>query len=383
MDIRSLFDNKKWAIFLMAFLIGGAIGIIIPLTSTHMTQQNASALVIGVVASIYFFAIAFGTVFINKKMINIDLKRFIAIGLIIGAVCTILFPLINNSIYWFIIMGFIGFGVSFHLVGTQTALHLLSDNSIRGMTSGIYTLLFAFGYAIGTIGGPIIYEKSVMMAFLMGALFLVVAAIIVVAEIKIKLIVEEKKNKAKGYKHLDLSLQGAFIYGFIENTIASLYPVFLIKNSFSVEQMGMALGIFVIGGILGTIPITYIGDKFGREKGLILCLLVSILALLGITSFDTLTYRLIFSLIAGVGIGAIYPTCMALGTENLKQEEITTKAARFTFFYSFGSAAGPVVSALIMNKFSNKYLFSISIGFLVILLIKLMKKFNIYKLGGE
>ncbi|WP_234121290.1 MFS transporter [Clostridium hydrogenum] len=372
MNIKKIFNNNKWAIFLMAFLIGGAIGIIIPLTSTYMLQRNVSDLTIGVIESVYFFAIAVGTVFINKKMFNMDLKKFIFIGLTLSSIGTLIFPLVSNPYYWFFTMCLIGFCISFHLVGTQTALHILSDEAIRGVVSGIYTLLFAAGYAVGTISGPIIYEKSIVGSFIVGAAFLIGAAFIVLSKINIKLMVNHKGINEKSNKGITVSLQGAFSYGFIENTIAALYPVFLIKSNFSVSQMGTALAMFVIGGIVGTIPITYLGDKIGREKSLVICSIISICSLVCITKFNAFEYKLLFSLICGIGVGAIYPVCMALGVEDLKKEDISRQASRFTFFYSFGSAAGPVLSSYIMNRFSNKYIFSISILFLIALLIRLI-----------
>ncbi|MDF2503341.1 MFS transporter [Clostridium sp.] len=371
--IAKIFNNSKWVIYLMALLIGGAIGIIIPLTSTHMSRNHVSDLLIGVIESIYFMTIAIGTVFINKKMRNRDLKKLIVLGLILSSICTIVFPLIFGGVGWFILMAIMGFGVSFHLVGTQTALHSFSDDSNRGVISGVYTLFFAFGFAAGTIGGPKIYESNIYLSFIIGACCLLIAALILSLKIKTKLYISDKP-KEDVTKKIALSLQGAFSYGFIENTIASMYPIFLLKHHFTLSQMGYALGMFVIGGIVGTIPITYIGDRIGREKSLIISVFISIVAFIGIIQFHGLTYKLIFSFIAGIGIGAIYPVSMALGVQGLNKEEIISAASNFTFFYSFGCAAGPALSSIAMNRIGNNYLFSLSLILLLALLPHLFLK---------
>ncbi|MFT8314182.1 MAG: MFS transporter [Clostridium sp.] len=373
--IAKIFNNSKWVIYLMALLIGSAIGIIIPLTSTHMSRNHVSELLIGVIASVYFLTVALGTIFINKKMRNRDLKKLIALGLIISSMCTIIFPLIFGGVLWFILMAIMGFGVSFHLVGTQTALHSFADDSNRGVISGVYTLFFAFGFAAGTIGGPKIYESNIYLSFIVGALCLLIAAVIVLSKIKVKLYISDKPKEDVTRK-IALSLQGAFSYGFIENTIASMYPIFLLKYNFTLSQMGYALGMFVIGGIVGTIPITYIGDKIGREKGLIIGVLISLAGFFGIIQFHGLMYKLIFSFICGVGIGAIYPISMALGAQGLNKEEIISATSNFTFFYSFGCAAGPALSSVAMNKLGNNYLFSLSLILLLALLPHLFLKVN-------
>lgn len=371
--IIKLFNKNKWVIYLMAFLIGSAIGIIIPLTSIHMSRNYVSDVLIGVIASVYFFAIALGSILINKKLKNRDLKKLISLGLLISALCTLGFPMVSSAVVWFILMALMGFGVSFHLVGTQTALHRFTDGSVRGVVSGVYTLFFAFGFAFGTIGGPKIYAKDIWLSFMVGASFLLIAALILYLKIKTKLTISASSNK-NVIKKISLSLQGAFSYGFIENTIASMYPLFLLQHKFTLSQVGYALGMFVIGGIVGTIPITYIGDRIGREKGLIISVLISISAFVGIIIFDGLMYKLFFSFIAGIGIGAIYPISMALGVQSLDNEEIISVTSNFNFFYSFGCAAGPVVSSITMNRIGSNYLFSISLMLLIVLLYNVFSK---------
>lgn len=365
--MSKIFDNNKWVIYLMALLIGGAIGIIIPLTSTHMLKNNVSELLIGVIASVYFFTVALGTVFINQKMRNKDLKKLIALGLVISSICTVIFPFIFGVVLWMLLMAVMGFGVSFHLVGTQTALHSFSENSMRGVISGIYTLFFAFGFAAGTIGGPKLYETNVYISFIAGALCLMIAAFLITLRIKVKMFISGE-SKGNIIKRIALSLQGAFSYGFIENTIAAMYPVFLLKYDFTLSQIGFALGMFVIGGIIGTIPISYAADKLGREKGLIIGVIISLIGFIGIIGFHGFIYKLIFSFICGIGIGAIYPVSMALGVQGLNKEEIISAASNFTFFYSFGCAAGPALSSLAMNTLGNNYLFSLSLLLLLVLL---------------
>lgn len=368
-----LFDNNKGIIYLMAFLIGSAIGIIIPLTTTHMSKNHVSNVFIGVIESVYFLTIALGTILINKKMKNRDLKKLISLGLLVSAISTLSFPVLSSVAVWFVLMALMGFGVSFHLVGTQTARHSFTEDSIRGVVSGVYTLFFAFGFAFGTIAGPKIYEENIWLSFIIGASFLASVALLLYLKIKIKLTISASSNK-NVIKKIFLSLQGAFLYGFIENTITAMYPLFLLQHKFTLSQMGYALGMFVIGGTVGTIPITYIGDKIGREKGLIISVLISIVAFLGIIIFDELTYKLLFSFISGIGIGAIYPISMAMGVQGLDNDEIISAASNFNLFYSFGCAAGPVLSSIAMNILGNNYLFSISLILLIAFLYNLFSK---------
>ncbi|MCX7922532.1 MAG: MFS transporter [Clostridia bacterium] len=366
-NFGKIIGSSKWAMYCVALMVGLAMGVINPLATTHMTERGLGDIWIGAISSSYFLFMALGSIFIYKKQRGKDIRKLLIAGLILAAVCSIGFPLVNNRFLWFLLMSLMGAGISFNMVGIQTAMHNVSDTSHKALVSGMYSFCFAIGFVISAVVGPKIYENTAWMAFLIGALGLCIAAAFINFKLNNVLTIPTY-SEGKIFSKINLALSGAFAYGFSETTLVSLYPLFMIRLNFEPSQVGYALGIFIVGSILGTIPITYLADKIGRKKCLGLTIFFSLFAIIGVVLFESFSGKLIASFIAGFTIGPIYPLSLALTVQDLTKEELLPGAALFTFAYGIGSTAGPFLSSVAMNYLGNNYIFSICFLIFVILI---------------
>lgn len=373
--IRRLFGNKKWVIYCIALLVGGAMGIISPLATTHMNKQGVGPVWIGIISSSFFLAMVMGSIFGDRKMRGRDLTQPIIIGLLFTALCAILFPFVKIPFLWFALMSIMGIGISFNLVGVQTALHQLTENGNRAVVSGIYTLCYAFGFVISSVEGPMIYELNDKLPFIFSAISLGLGIILIYFILK-GIMVISPHSEEKVFTKIVMPLYGVFAYGFSETTLVSLYPLYLLNLNIDLSQIGYALGIFVLGSMIGAVPVTYLGDKIGREKCLIISLVISIFAILGIILFGNFLSKLVFSFIAGFTVGPIYPLTLALSVQNLNEKEMPSGTALFNVSYGLGSTAGPFLSSLVMGYFGNHYIFSLCLFLFALLLIGMIAKRN-------
>ena len=371
--IQLVFSNNKWVIYTIGLLIGVAMGIINPLASTKLKENDVGSLWIGIVSSSFFLAMSIGSMFINKKMRNKNIKETILIGGVISAAATIIFPFEYNLFILLLLMMIIGFGISLSMVGVQTMLQELIREDIRGIISGVYSLYFAIGFVFSSVIGPVLYESKPWIPFMIAMVTLLLCPLIVKFNFKEKLIFPETP-KINMHKKVSIGLQGAFLYGVTETTLTTLYPVFLIHQKYSLSDVGYALGIFVVGSIIGTIPVTYISDRFGREKILILSIFISIFTVLGISVFNNFTLRLIFSFLSGFIIGPIYPVALAVSVQNLNKEEVALGTTLFTSFYGGGATIGPLISSMAMSLFGDDHIFSVCLVlFTLFMLITYLK----------
>lgn len=374
--IKRLFGNYKWVMYCVSLMMGLAMGIINPLATTHMTKNNIEEILVGIISSAYFLFMAIGSVYVYKKQRGKNIKKLLISGLTLTAVSALLFPFAGNCFLWFLLMSFMGTGISLNMVGIQTAMHSVTDSNNKALVSGIYSFCFAFGFVISAVIGPVVYENVAWMAFFMGSLGLCIAAVLIGFKLKDMLIMPEdigQTSEKTVISKIPLALFGAFAYGFSETTLVSLYPLFMNRLNFNSIQSGYALGIFVVGSILGSIPITYLADRIGRKKCLALIISVSLIPIIGIMFYDSFTAKMLFSFIAGFTIGPVYPLSLALSVEDLKSEELISGTAFFTFFYGIGSTAGPFLSSVAMRCFGNRYIFSITLLIFVFMLFVMIK----------
>ena len=156
-----------------------------------------------------------------------------------------------------------------------------------------------------------------------------------------------------------------------EATLITLYPVFLLHQNYSVEQMGLTLSIFVLGSILSTVPVTNFADSLGKVQVLSTCIFVGVLASLGLTFIDNYGLILMFSMLAGASVGPVYPLCLVLVGEQVSYKDLSSGTALFTTTYSLGNAAGPILSSLMMEMLGNRFIFSVFIPLYIFLLLRM------------
>jgi MFS family permease len=137
------------------------------------------------------------------------------------------------------------------------------------------------------------------------------------------------------------------------------------------------LSVFVIGGLLATIPVTHFADRFGKLKILLISVCILIFSILFLSLADNSITTQIFAFTTGASLTPVFPLALALIGDKLSYDELSAGSALFTAVYSFGCTAGPLLSSVTMQIFDNRYIFSliliIFILFMLILLQKLPK----------
>lgn len=374
-----LFGKNKWVLYIIGLFIGIAMGIINPLASTHLEQNNVSSIWIGVVESSFFLFMSIGSAYIDKKMSNKNIKEVILVGAIVSAIACGIFPFVSSLYILLLLMVIMGFGISFDIVGVQTILQNLTQDNTRGIVSGLYSFYFAIGFVLSSVIGPKVYEYKTWLPFMIPIITLLLCPIIVSLNFKEKLIFPGKL-KENVLKRITIGLQGAFLYGFTETTLVTLYPIFLFHQNYSLSNLGYAVAIFVVGSMIGTIPMTYISDKFGHDKILIIIITISIFTVLGIIVFNSFWLRLVCSFLSGFVIGPIYPLSLAVTVQNLGRKEISSATSLFTSAYGLGSTIGPLASSTAMSMFGDDYIFSICLLIFVLFLFTTFIKRRTYQL---
>jgi MFS family permease len=144
--------------------------------------------------------------------------------------------------------------------------------------------------------------------------------------------------------------------------------------------MGYAFSIFVVGGVVSTFPVTNLADRFNKVRVFFIILWFELLSTLGLVIVEKYQLTLLFSFFVGVGLGPVLPLCLALLGEKLSKDELPSGSALFTTTYSFGSAAGPILSSIMINYFGSRNIFSLCIPLYTILLLRIKLQYRDFRL---
>lgn len=373
----SPFSTGLPALYVIAFLSGISLGLFNPFISTFMAQNQVNELWIGANSTVYFLMIALGAPLVAKILHQIGLRKTMMLGLILMGLSAPLFPWTTQLSLWFIVRVVMGFGCCLYLVCGQTALNYFCHESKRAISNGLYILAFSFGFGIGPIVGSYLYNISPTLSFSLGGFLVFSGAVVVWLGLPEKSIVFRSSIRTELFRKLKLPLQSAFAYGFIESTLISLYPVYLLQQNYGVEQIGLAFAVFVLGGLLATLPITHLADRFGKLKILLITMCIALCSILSLSVVTNPIAIQVLSFSIGASISPVLPLATAMIGDKLSQNELSSGSALLTTTYSFGCTLGPILSAIVMQIFGGSQVFSlssISFAWVLFYIIRELKK---------
>ncbi|WP_223210418.1 MFS transporter [Microcystis aeruginosa] len=358
------------ALYLVAFLSGISLGLFNPFISTLMKEKGYDNIVIGANSTLYFFVIAAGTPIVASILRQIGLRKTMMLGFLLMGITAPLFAFTTQLSFWFIIRGVMGLACCLYLISGQTAINYFCNDQNRAMVNGLDALAFSLGFGIGPIMGAVAYNLSPKITFLLGSGLILSGIVVVFFGLPEKTVKFQKPNFSIIQK-LKLPLQGAFAYGFSVATLVSLYPLFLLEQNYGIERMGLIFGLFILGGLISTVPITHLADKMGKVKVLVGSVIIVIVSVFGLSLIENPMITPFLAFVSGVGMSPIFPLSLALIGSTVTLNELSSGSAVFTSIYSAGCTAGPILSAIVMTMMGTRYIFSLMLVIFVLFLLSL------------
>ena len=363
------------ALYIIGFLSGISMGLFTPFISTFMAQHQVDDVWIGANSTVFFLVIALGTPLVAKILCQLGLRRTMTLGLVLMGLSAPLFPMTTQVSLWFVIRAVMGIACCFYFVCGQTGLNYFCHESNRAIVNGIYALSFSLGFGLGPVLGSALYNFSPQFTFLLGSILVFSGVIVVWIGLPDKFVAFQGSSRTGIFQKLILSLYGAFAFGFAESTLVSLYPVYLLRQKYSVEQIGYTFCVFVIGGLLATVPVTHFADRFGKLKILLTSVYILIFSILSLSLAENSIAVQIFAFTTGASLTPVFPLALALIGDKLTHEELSSGSALFTTIYSFGCTAGPLFSSIVMQISNNRYIFSLMLMIFVVFMVLLLQNY--------
>jgi MFS family permease len=363
-----VFASWLMALYSVSLLSGVSLGLFSILISAFMEEAGVDSMWIGANATIYFFFLGLGAPLIERAVRCYGTRSVMVAGLLLTATVTPLFPLTHGLVVWFVVRALMGLGVCCYTVAAQIALNHFAPTEHRATVTGAYAFAFAVGLALGPVLGPSIYAISPQLAFIIGA-GVVMSGVGVVLWAVPSMSVTSSPRRVSVLRKITLPLHGVFAYGFAEASLFALYSVFLLRQGYDVQQMGLAFSSFVVGSLISTLPVTRLGDHWGKEPVLHGCVCVGVLSVLGLGLVEDFLLTLTLSFIAGGSLGPVYALTLAIIGGALSSKELPSGSAWFTASFSLGATVGPLLTALTMRFCGDQYIFTLTIivfGLLII-----------------
>ena len=342
---------------LVAFFTGIILSYFYTVLVIIQKYAGYSEFTIGVVASFGPLGLIFSGFFTTKLLKKFGFYKIIFIATSIQGFCiAIMLEFLNpiNLAFWFFILGMMG-GLTWMTMDTW--VNVVSNNSNRGKSIGIYNSSVTTGLAMGPlIVGLFGISDRGPLAICMLLIFLKIGFLISIKKYVNQVSIPDQSTKMK-FSIIFISpfiFLAIFFAGIEDSAFLSLFPAFMINDFFSEKQIGIYI---FVGGIFGVLCQPFVGalsDHFNKRL-LVFALLLAHVSWLILLKFSNSNEILIIIalMISGFASTSLYTVTLAYLGERINVSDIAFATSLFIIIYEIGEYIGPIIVGFNMNFFGN------------------------------
>ena len=342
---------------LVAFFTGIILSYFYTVLVIIQKYAGYSEFTIGVVASFGPLGLIFSGFFTTKLLKKFGFYKIIFIATSIQGLCiAIMLEFLNpiNLAFWFFILGMMG-GLTWMTMDTW--VNVVSNNSNRGKSIGIYNSSVTTGLAMGPliVGLFGISDRGPLIICLL-LIFLKIGVLISIKKYVNQVSIPDQSTKMK-FSIIFISpfiFLAIFFAGIEDSAFLSLFPAFMINDFFSEKQIGIYI---FVGGIFGVLCQPFVGalsDHFNKRL-LVFALLLAHVSWLILLKFSNSNEILIIIalMISGFASTSLYTVTLAYLGERINVSDIAFATSLFIIIYEIGEYIGPIIVGFNMNYFGN------------------------------
>lgn len=368
-DSKNATPNAYWIKLVIIFFLGWIViyagrSVLSPLIGELQTQFGLNKAETGGIMSLFFLAY---TVFQIPSGIlgdKIGRKRVLVTGFILYAIfiASIYFA---PSFIIFLILWILAGAAQGCYYGPQYAL---SSEAIPKKWITLGSAIIGSGMSFGIAMGY--YLSSVMISVFHSSWqlpFVVVAIPIIIVTLLMALCIKEKVAKptatqvSQSIKFSELFKNRNLVLAYI-TIFCSIYGFFVIitwlPNYLEAErgmdklQASQIASIVPWISIIGTLLCSYISDKLGRRKPVVLCMMpLSLIAIFSIVYSESYAVLIAVLILYGfIGKISLNPVLIALVADNAPKASLSTAFGLYNFFGMSASICAPYFTGLIADK---------------------------------
>jgi MFS family permease len=347
-----------------------SFGLGAPLASLWLAGHGCEPSILGLNTAAYYAGIALVAAALPRLMVH-STRGCVVFGLFLSALTTALFPAIDNLYWWFLLRAAGGAGTALCLIPLETLVNHDAPARHRARNFGFYASAVALGIGLGTVVGLPLYAYAPGLAFGLGGLLPLLAALPAWRRLAAGGFAEEPTANDG-----TLSLRGNFLgfgtawaQGFLEGGMVTFLSVYLVGLGHGESMAGALMGVLFLGVIAFQVPVALLADRGGRTRVLLACHLLVLVGVVLVPLFRSLVPVGLLLFLVGGSCAALYPLGLALLGERLPTAALGRANALYLASNCAGSLSGPVVMGLAMSAGGPSALFATAAGSVALILV--------------
>lgn len=364
----------------MLFLLCGlllltlAIAVMNTLVPLWLAHDQLPTWQVGMVSSSYFTGNLLGTLITGMLVKKLGFNRSYWLASLIFAVACAGLGLAAGFWSWLMWRFVAGIGCAMIWVVVESALMCSGTSRNRGRLLAAYMMV----YYLGTVAGQLLISKvsTELMSVLPWVTALVLAGMLPLLFARILSGHGEHQAATPMWSMLRLrqarlGVNGCIISGIVLGSLYGLMPLWLNHQGISDAHIGFWMAVMVSAGIVGQWPIGRLADRYGRLLVLRVQVFVVILGALAMLSNAAMGPSLF---ILGAAGFTLYPVAMAWACEKVEHHQLVAMNQALLLSYTLGSLAGPSLTSMLMERYSDNLLFITIASVAFVYLMMLLRK---------
>ncbi|CAH0187049.1 MFS transporter [Erwinia aphidicola] len=348
------------------------LNTLVPLWLTHDALPTWQ---VGMVSSSYYCGNLLGTLIAGWTIKNYGFNRSYYFASLLFALATVALGLGTGFWSWALWRFIAGVGCALIWVVVESALLCNGTLRNRGRLLAAYMIM----YYIGTVLGQLLVSKvsTELLHVLPWVTGVVLAAILPLVFCRVTANqMEEEATPGRLWPMLRrrsarLGINGCIISGIVLGSLYGLMPLYLSHQGMSDSTIGYWMALLVSAGIIGQWPIGRLADRFGRLLVLRVQVFVVILGALAMLGNAAMAPALFILGCAGF---TLYPVAMSWACEKVGHHELVAMNQALLLSYTVGSLAGPTMTSMLMQSYSDRVLFVMIAAVALVYLVMLLRK---------
>lgn len=358
----------------LLLLGAGLLSSLIPLRGQAL---GFSMTLVGALTSVYYIGYFAGTFTLPALVHRIGHIRAFAFCTALTAVLVLVQALSDQYWLWLVLRFLQGMALVGLYAVIESWLNVAPEPAHRSKVFSIYMMLnlgsLAMAQQFLRLQGPDFLLFSVVA-------ILVCAATLPVASTRQAQpdIPEPPRLELRSlFRRVPTALVAALLAGLSMGALWGLLPLYARAIGLSPSAISNYLTAAILGGVVMQWPLGYLSDRVDRRlalgwtAGLAAALAMAILLL----PVGQLWLDMVLVFAFGGAVFALYPIAVAHLVDYLPREQLLTATNSVLLIYGFGSALGPLMAGVMMNRLQPAMLFAWFAGLNVLLALYTLYRF--------
>lgn len=368
--------SNNFALYVLMFnmfIAMSGIGLIIPIMPEYLDTFGVAGQALGTLIATFALAQFLFSPLSGQLSDKYGRKRLIIFGLIVFGLSQLVFGLAAELWILYLARFFSGLGAAFLIPPMMAFVADITTFEERGKGMGLLGASMSLGFMVGPGFGGFLAEVSLQFPFYIAASVAILAAIIssialpnipppvVLVKAKRESLFQQMKRSTYTPYFVMLLVMLIFAFGLanFQSTIALYVDK---KYGFTPKEISVLI---TVGGFVGVIVQTFIINKlfkrFGEMKVILVNLLISAAAMIGILFVSTFWSILLVSAVFFTAASLLRPAINTL-ISKLAGDEQGYAAGMNNAYMSLGNMIGPAMAGILFDiDMSFPYIFGTAI----------------------